>query len=195
MPKIGRLMMREATRLGGEMQRAGTDLYVSINVSAQEMLTGSLVDDLTRFIGQSEVNPERVLIEITESSVLSLEHALAVLWDMRDAGVQIALDDFGTGYSSLAHLRTLPIDVVKIDRSFVNDVVGDPTTQAISKSIVEMCAALDIQVIVEGVETEEQADAVDALGATLAQGYLYYRPMPEAHLWELVSHRDIADAA
>lgn len=195
MSKIGCLMMREATRLGGELERAGTDLYVSVNISAQEVLTGSLVSDLTDFIGESGMNPQRVLIEITESSVLSLENALTVLWAMRDAGVHVALDDFGTGYSSLAHLRTLPIDVVKIDRSFVNDVVCDPTTRAITKSLVEMCAALDLKVIVEGVETKEQADAVEALGARLGQGYLYYRPMPEADLWELVSGRYISDAA
>lgn len=195
LPEIGRIMLSKATRLGGKMERAGLGLYVSINVSAQELLNGSLVDDVTRSLREAGMRPGYLLAEITESSVLNPEHAMPVLWALRDAGVQIALDDFGTGFSSLAHLRTLPIDAVKIDRSFVNDVVGDQRTRAMTKSLVEMCAALDLQVIVEGVETTAQADVVSSLGGTLAQGYLYYRPMPEADLWNLVSPRGISDAA
>jgi len=195
LPGLGRIMMREATHLGARLMRNGVDLYVSINISAQELLNGALADDVLGFLDESGLPPENVLVEITESSVLNPDSVFKTLQALRQAGVRIALDDFGTGFSSLAHLRTLPIDAVKIDRSFVNDLVADPRTHAMTKSLLEMCGALGLQVILEGIETTEQANAVEGLGGALAQGYLYHRPMPAEDLCDLLLDRSMQEAA
>ena len=138
-------------------------------------------------MGAAGLRPSQIVIEITESVAIE-EHALSdQLTVMRAMGFRIALDDFGTGHSSLAHLRTLPIDMVKIDRSFVADLVEDATTRALTRSVVDLCEALGLSVIFEGVETKAESIAVVQAGGEFAQGFLHARPMPVADLhWRTV---------
>ncbi len=182
LPSLGLRMLEKATVLGGKVARAGRPLMMSVNLSAVELSYNDLTDRVRLALSESGLSPEHLLLEITETAVLRTDATLPVLWDLQSAGVRIGLDDFGTGFSSLAHLRELPIDVVKIDQSFVRSIVDDDVTRELTASLVGLCEALALEVILEGIETTEQAEAVEDLGGRLAQGYLYHRPMSEADL-------------
>lgn len=186
LPDLGLRMLEKATTLGGQTADAGKPLTISVNLSAVELSYRGLGERVRLALETSGLEPEHLLLEITETAVLRTEATLPVLWDLQSTGVRIGLDDFGTGFSSLAHLRELPIDVVKIDRSFVNSIVDDEVTRQLTASLVGLCDALALEVILEGVETLEQAQAIEQLGGKLAQGYLFHQPMSEAELLALL---------
>lgn len=186
LPAIGLYVMEHAMRLGAEFSSNGIDMLISVNVSAQEVSNARLVDDVQSLLRRTGMQASNLLLEITESAVLNTDVALPLLHELRDVGVSIGLDDFGTGFSSLAHLRTLPIDVVKVDRSFVGDLVTDEVTRAVTESLLSLCDALGLFTILEGVETADQSRAVEAMGGGMAQGFLYYRPMPANELRSLL---------
>jgi EAL domain-containing protein (putative c-di-GMP-specific phosphodiesterase class I) len=118
-------------------------------------------------------------MEVTEATFMrETERAIEVLGHLRAMGVETAIDDFGTGYSSLGYLKQLPVDTLKIDKSFVGDVPGDANDAAIVRTIIAMGRSLGLQVVAEGVETEEQAAFLRAEGCTLGQGFLYSAPVP-----------------
>jgi predicted signal transduction protein with EAL and GGDEF domain len=124
--------------------------------------------------------PCRVDFEITETAVMGdIARAHEGLLTLLALGSRIALDDFGTGHSSLTHVQKLPLDRIKVDRSFVNEVTSDPTSRAIIKTTVDLCRNLGISCVFEGIETEQQLDALLGLGGTVMQGYLFGRPMSE----------------
>ncbi len=182
LPTIGRMVLRDALELGAAMGRSGVDLELSVNVSAQELQSEHFVEGVLEAIEDSSVDPDHVVLEITESSVINSDAAFGPLERLRSHGIRIALDDFGTGYSSLAHLRTLPIDRVKVDRSFLRDLLHDERTYAITRSLLMMCEDLHLNVVLEGVETREEAVEARRLGGKFAQGYFFHRPMPSAQL-------------
>ncbi len=186
LPAIGLYVMEHAMRLGSEFSANGVDMLISVNVSAQEVSNNRLVDDVQSLLRRTGMRPSNLLLEITESAVLNTDVALPLLHELRGLGVSIGLDDFGTGFSSLAHLRTLPIDVVKVDRSFVADLVTDEVTRAVTASLISLCDALGLFTILEGVETEAQSCAVEDMRGGMAQGYLYYRPMPASVLRSII---------
>ena len=127
-------------------------------------------------------------IEITETMLMQdITHGLSVLRAIRDLGVMIAIDDFGTGYSSLSYLARLPIDYLKIDRSFVNKIVDRSDDLEIASAIISMANSLSLKTIAEGVETQEQADLLKALGCHQMQGYLFSKPLPAEKVVELFS--------
>jgi EAL domain-containing protein (putative c-di-GMP-specific phosphodiesterase class I) len=122
-------------------------------------------------------------VEITESSIMAdPTRSSDVLRSLRALGVRIAIDDFGTGYSSLAHLKQLPVDVLKVDRSFVSDMLGDESDRIIVRSTIDLAHNLGLRVVAEGVEDEATADLLAQLGCDQAQGYHFSRPMPAAQL-------------
>jgi len=146
-----------------------TDLAFPRQISAQVVREG--------------LHPRQLTLEITEDALLSdPDTAVGVARELHDQGFRLALDDFGTGYSSLLHLRTIPLDVMKIDRGFTSDVDTDPHTRRFMKALLTMGHDLGLRVVVEGVERESQADVLRSLGATHAQGYLYARPAPAEEL-------------
>ncbi|MGH9282694.1 MAG: EAL domain-containing protein, partial [Acidimicrobiales bacterium] len=129
-----------------------------------------------------------VCLEVTESTVMDdVDAAVDILGELKRLGLTISIDDFGTGYSSLAYLRRLPLDEVKIDRSFVDGLATDPEDTAIVAAVISLAHALDRDVVAEGVETEEQLQKLRALGCELAQGYLLARPMPPAAVTDLLA--------
>lgn len=186
LPAIGLYVMEHAMRLGADLSANGVDMLISVNVSAQEVSNNRLADDVRNLLRRTGMNASNLLLEITESAVLNTDMALPLLRELREVGVSIGLDDFGTGFSSLAHLRTLPIDVVKVDRSFVGDLVTDEVTRAVTASLISLCDALGLFTILEGVETEDQSQAVEDMGGGMAQGFLYYRPMPASVLRSMI---------
>jgi EAL domain-containing protein (putative c-di-GMP-specific phosphodiesterase class I) len=150
-----------------------------VNVSARSLLDPSLPADVLELLRRHNVPPCRLVLEITETVVMSeLEIIDEVLAGLRASGVQLAVDDFGTGYSSLTFLTRISVDELKIDRAFVEKMIDSPKSAAIVRTTVDLAHELGLRVVAEGVETADQRAALVALGCTAAQGYHFFRPMP-----------------
>jgi diguanylate cyclase (GGDEF)-like protein/PAS domain S-box-containing protein len=179
---IGEWVMRTAcARLAqwrGRPETAG--LTLSVNVSARQFRQAGFVDQVLAILDESGADPHRLKLELTESLLLDdIEGTVTKMTALKAAGVSFALDDFGTGYSSLAYLKRLPLDQLKIDRSFVRDVLTDPNDAAIARTIVALGQSLGLKVIAEGVETEAQRAFLAANNCDAYQGYLFGKPSPE----------------
>ena len=154
------------------------DLRVSMNLSAQDLASDRCIDDLIALVKASGIAPERIDFEITETALFNdFKQANKALEKLRDIGVTTSLDDFGTGYSSLSHVRQLPFDRIKIDRSFVAEMEDHRASRDIVKAVLDLSRNLRIDCVVEGVETESQVTAIRHLGGNLMQGYWFARPM------------------
>jgi diguanylate cyclase (GGDEF)-like protein/PAS domain S-box-containing protein len=168
--------------MGTAMACAATwddDTYVSVNVSVRQFRTAGIVERVAHHLAETGLRPSRLMLEITESLLLPDEEQV---WDdlnaLRAMGVRVAIDDFGTGYSSLSYLRRVPIDAVKIDRSFVASVASSEQQRELVRGIVWLTSTLGLQVIAEGIETTVERDVLAELGCPMGQGYLYSPPMP-----------------
>ena len=178
---IGEWVLGEAIREAARWQTGGKSYSLAVNVSAKQLARPSFVTRLRELLEETGVNPALVELEITESVIIAGGgEAQDALHQIAKLGVGIAIDDFGTGYSGLAYLKRFPIDTVKIDQSFIRDLTVDPEDAAIVTAIVAMARSLDVDVVAEGVETEEQVDELKRLGCRRAQGYLLARPMSAA---------------
>jgi diguanylate cyclase (GGDEF)-like protein/PAS domain S-box-containing protein len=186
--QIGEWVLHAACRQIRQWQDAGYSLQVAVNVSArqfQEYDLAELVMDIMRDTGALAENLE---IELTESAVMNdAESSIVTLERLAALGVQIAIDDFGTGYSSLSYLKRLPLDLLKIDQSFVRDISSDPNDAAIVRAIITLARSLGIKVIAEGVENEAQLAFLNAYGCQYAQGYLFGRPLTAVQMVKLVT--------
>ena len=152
---------------------------LSVNISARQFRQPDFVEQVLATLGQVGANPLRLKLEITESLFLDdVESAIAKMTALKAKGIGFSLDDFGTGYSSLSYLKRLPLDELKIDQSFVRDVLTDPNDAAIARTIVALTQSLGLSVIAEGVETEAQRDFLRRAGCFAYQGYLFGRPLP-----------------
>jgi diguanylate cyclase (GGDEF)-like protein/PAS domain S-box-containing protein len=162
--------------------------YVSVNVSARQFRAGGFVDVVRAALARSAVTPELLMLEITESLLLRDDHQVfADLAALHDLDVKIAIDDFGTGYSSLSYLQQFPIDVLKIDKSFIDDTPGSAKQTALVEAIIRLAGTLDLQVIAEGIEHPAQRDVLARMGCPLGQGYLFARPLTAADAaWRLL---------
>jgi EAL domain-containing protein (putative c-di-GMP-specific phosphodiesterase class I) len=159
---------------------------VAVNLSARTMVHGDVSGMIVEALTAANLSPERLEIEVSEHVVAGQAAEVAQrLVELKNLGVQLAIDDFGAGYSSLGHLKRYPIDTIKLDRSFVTDVTGqpDPTDIAVLRAVVSMASDLHLRCIAEGVETREQRKVLRFLQCHLVQGYLYSRPLPAAELW------------
>ncbi|MBL0150298.1 MAG: EAL domain-containing protein [Ideonella sp.] len=173
-------MLEQVVTLLGRWQREGlAPLPVSVNVAAPCFMADGLADQLSGLVRRHGVRPEQLILEVTESLLMSdVDRAVARLDLLRGRGFKLSLDDFGTGYSSLSYIKRFSIDELKIDRCFVMDVQRGGKDGALVASIVTLARMLNVQVVAEGVETEAQSLALRSLGCTLHQGFLYARPMP-----------------
>ena len=185
---LGERILRKACEQCKAWQQAGlTHLRVAVNVSAAEVLSGNLVDSVTRALQDTALDPQYLQIEVVENTALmDMDFTAATLTRLTEMGVRLALDDFGTGYSSLSHLRRLPFDSLKIDRSFIRDVETDPDDQIITKTIVALGRELNRRVVAEGVETEGQLAFLREQQCDEFQGYLFSRPLPAAEVEKLL---------
>ncbi|MCK7592605.1 putative bifunctional diguanylate cyclase/phosphodiesterase [Pseudomarimonas salicorniae] len=178
---IGREVLHAACRAAADWHIAGTRPFVSVNVSALQLRKGDLVEEVQAALSASGLPAELLHLELTETSVMGDEAQVAVLVSrLRAIGVKIWLDDFGTGFSGLSHLRRVPVDGVKIDKSFVFDLLRDPDDLALTSAIIAMAHSLGFTVVAEGVESEAQFDLLRERGCDFAQGYWLGRPVPDA---------------
>ncbi len=178
---LGGQVMEEACRQLAEWrQRAETaSLSIAVNVSARQFRQADFVEQVLGTLESTGATPGNLELEITESMLLEdLEETIAIMHKLRSRGVRFSLDDFGTGYSSMAYLKRLPLDQVKIDRTFVRDMLADATNRAIAQAIIWLSRAMKLSLIAEGVETEEQRACLAELGCDAYQGYLFSRPVP-----------------
>jgi diguanylate cyclase (GGDEF)-like protein/PAS domain S-box-containing protein len=188
---IGKWVLHEACRQAARWAGAGpagTPLRMAVNVSALQLVpSAGLVDTVAEVLQESGIDPSTLVLEITESALMGdAEAALGILTDLKALGIILAVDDFGTGYSSLVYLKRFPVDVLKIDRSFVNGLGQDPEDSAIVASVIGLAHAVGVVTVAEGVETTEQFTALKQLGCEFGQGYLWSRPVPADVLEELM---------
>jgi diguanylate cyclase (GGDEF)-like protein/PAS domain S-box-containing protein len=179
--QLGKWVLFEACRQMMRWQEAG--LYVpkmAVNLSVKQFERGSIVNMVADILKETGLEPERLQLEVTESVIMNTGDALVFINDLHSIGVGLAIDDFGTGYSSLAYLKQLPVQTLKIDRSFIKDISTDINDEAIAIAIIQLGKSLNLSVIAEGVENEEQAAFLLRNGCNLAQGYYYSHPvLPE----------------
>lgn len=185
---IGEWVLREACRQAVAWQAAGhPQVRIAVNVSAHQLRRGGFADLVASVLADSGLPAHLLELELTESSLMQdTAAASAVLDDLKTLGVQIAMDDFGTGYSSLAYLRRFPIDKLKIDRSFVAELPGDPEAVALAGTIVAMAHGLGMSALAEGIETPEQARFLRDIGCEEGQGWLFAKAMPADELLRLL---------
>ncbi len=164
--------------------RLGLDMKVSVNISADHLLQSDFSSRLARTLARHEdTNPSLLELEVLETAAIGdMQQAVDIMQDCKSLGVGFSLDDFGTGYSSLTYLRKLPVDTLKIDQSFVRDMLGNPDDLSIVHAVVDLAAAFHRQVIAEGVETLEHCAVLQTMGCRHVQGYGIAKPMPAAQL-------------
>jgi len=179
--ELGAWVIGEACRAARRWLDAGSPCRVAVNIASPHFLEGRLLQDIGRSLEASGLPPQYLIVELTESMLLSsADESFAVLAQIKALGVAVALDDFGTGYSSLTYLKRMPLDEVKIDRSFINGLPGDADNAAIVRAIVGLSSSLGFNVIAEGVETEAQAAFLEAIGCGYSQGWLFGKAVPES---------------
>jgi len=183
MAELSEVVVDRAIAHAARWHRMGLDLHVAINIAPPELLAGQLLPLVYRTIQSAQLPAHLITIEVTEDSFLAdPERAREILLDVRQHGLRISIDDYGTGFSSLAYLRDLPVDELKLDRSFVSTVCVDERSRLIVASTVDMAHALDLLVVAEGVEDAQVTAEVVSLGVDLLQGYYFAKPMPGAQV-------------
>ena len=183
--ELGDCVLLAACRQARQWQlvhRPGTPFSISVNVSTVQLVQGDFVERVAMALDESGLTADSLVLEITETTLMrDTERSIAALCALRSMGVRIAIDDFGTGYSSLSYLHQLPVDILKIDQTFVAAIETADSEGSLAPAIVSLAAALGLVVVAEGVETEVQADTLRTVGCQLAQGFFFARPMdPDA---------------
>jgi diguanylate cyclase (GGDEF)-like protein/PAS domain S-box-containing protein len=185
--QIGRWVLREACKQAREWRDAGLPRPVAVNVSASEFRDKAFLEGLKTILEETGLEACQLELELTESVLMQhAESSTAVLKELKNMGVNLTLDDFGTGYSSLSYLRHFPIDVLKIDQSFVDQITSDPHASAIVSAVIGMGKGLNQRVVAEGVETRQQLEFLQAQHCGEGQGYLFSRPLAAAPFAKLL---------
>jgi diguanylate cyclase (GGDEF)-like protein/PAS domain S-box-containing protein len=182
---IGEWALRQACHQAVLWQDAGWPLRLSVNLSARQFQQQDLVLSVATILQECGLEPEWLDLELTESTLLSEKEAKAILIALKAFGVRLSVDDFGTGYSQFSYLRTFPFDVLKIDRSFIIDLLEDRKSEAVVRNLIGMAHDVGLEVIVEGVETELQRTALLSMGCEAVQGYLFSPPTTSAEVLRL----------
>ncbi|MFT0860902.1 EAL domain-containing protein [Ancylobacter sp. G4_0304] len=177
MPITDQVIERVVSDLN-QMLVADRSLHVAINLCAEDISTGRFLPVLAAALDHTGIWPEQILLEATERGFVDVEGARRTLIEARRIGHGTAIDDFGTGYSSLQYLQTLPLNALKIDKSFVDTIGKVTATSSVTNHIIDMAKALNLLVVAEGVERQDQADYLNERGVELAQGWLFAKPLP-----------------
>jgi diguanylate cyclase (GGDEF)-like protein len=186
---IGRLVLREACATMALWQRAGTPLSLAVNISPCQLESPCLIRDVRDILNETSLDPELLILEVTESTFMrEVTVVIERLNALKSLGVRLAIDDFGTGYSSLRYLQQFPVDILKIDQSFVVELQDSPERRAIVHALVELGRALELEIVAEGVESEAQLRLLREERCDSAQGFLFAPPLSRPHL-ELFARR------
>jgi diguanylate cyclase (GGDEF)-like protein/PAS domain S-box-containing protein len=182
---LGSWALREACRQMEEWRRAyavSEPLWLSVNLSSRHFMHPQLVQEIQDILRETGFPPDRLRLEITESVIMDDPAAVGqILHRLRESGIRVAVDDFGTGYSSLAYLHRLPLDTLKIDKSFVHDMHLDPALVAVIQTVISLSGSLQLETVAEGVETDEESRALQGMGCRYGQGFLFSHPLaPDA---------------
>jgi diguanylate cyclase len=188
---IGEWVVREACRQARIWQDSGlSPMRVSVNLSPSQFRGSGLIHSVRRALEEARLEPQYLEVELTESAVMSdPEESIAILEQLSAMGILVSVDDFGTGYSSMSYLRRLPIDKLKIDRVFINEIVSRPEDASIVRAIVSLAHSLRLKVVAEGVETPAQLDFLKAVGCDEYQGYHFSRPLPSNEFERVVREK------
>jgi diguanylate cyclase (GGDEF)-like protein/PAS domain S-box-containing protein len=183
---VGEWVLREACEQSVKWNREGYEMSVSVNVSAVQLERDRVIDDVHRVLEATGIDPSSLILELTESALMQdVDATLTRLKLLKALGVRLAIDDFGTGYSSLSHLRQLPIDVLKIDQSFVSGMADSTESAAIVHTLIQLGKVLGLTTVAEGVESNEQREFLKAEGVNIGQGYLFSKPLGVSEVEEL----------
>ena len=187
--EIGQFVLEEACRQAGEWQRRlpdGAPLSINVNLSARQLAHTGFVEDVAKVLAESNLSPGSLVLEITETVLMEGDGTVRRLAELRDLGVRLAIDDFGTGYSSLSYLRRFPIDILKMDKTFVQGVGTTAGDDALARAIIDLTHTLGLVVVAEGIEREEQAIELRRLHCNLGQGYYFTRPLDADELEPMI---------
>jgi diguanylate cyclase (GGDEF)-like protein/PAS domain S-box-containing protein len=190
---IGRWVLTEACRYAAELQTrfpSGSPLHMAVNLSARQVARPELVDDVREILDETGLDPATLVLEITETVMIQdMDLAIARLAELKTLGVQLAIDDFGTGYSSLNYVRRLPVDILKVDKSFIDGVTESGESSALTAAVIELATILNLKPVAEGIERADQLDRLLDLHCALGQGYYFAEPLPGADLEALLTDR------
>lgn len=182
---LGKWVLRTACEQNKAWQDAGFQAVpIAVNISVRQMEDDFFIDSITETLSQTGLDPQFLDLEITESIMQKIDKSTIILHQLKDLGVQVSIDDFGTGYSSLSYLKHLPIDKIKIDKSFIDDIIHHSNQGAMVKTIIDMGNNLQFDVIAEGIETEEQVNFLSRNACMMGQGYFFSRPLSPANMEE-----------
>jgi EAL domain-containing protein (putative c-di-GMP-specific phosphodiesterase class I) len=185
---IGGWVVEEVCRQDRAWRAHGLELDIAFNLSPRQLWQEDIADRIIRPVLDAGVEPSRLTVEVTESTAMTNpDRTLGILQELHDRGLRLAIDDFGTGYSSLSRLRYLPVDVLKIDRSFVRGVDADPQNASLVSAMVALASNLGMTAVAEGIETEAEWRALTDRGCPTGQGFLFSRPVPAQQI--LALHR------
>lgn len=181
---VGMLVLKQACQQLRTWQQQGwTEITMSVNLSVRQFACPTLLADIDRVLSETAINPGYLKLEITESAIMdNAEMAIALTKELRSRQIQISIDDFGTGYCSLGYLHHFPVDTLKIDRSFVNQIQGGNRNYQVVNTIIALSNQLELAVIAEGIETTQQLEWLQQLGCQFGQGYLFSKPLPAAEI-------------
>ncbi len=177
---IGDFVLEEACRQCRYWNENGyPDFRINVNLSVVQLMQRDVVSAVQNVLESTGVNPKNICLEVTETLAINdMDRVMRIIEGLKKLGPKIALDDFGTGYSSLNYIKKMPLDIVKVDKTFIDDIVEDDYAQAFVKMIVDLSKTLHVKICVEGVETKEQLDMLTRLGVDYIQGYYYGKPVP-----------------
>jgi EAL domain-containing protein (putative c-di-GMP-specific phosphodiesterase class I) len=190
---LGRWVLREACRQKAAWRKVYGDASpatMGVNVSGRQLQEPGFADEVADAVHEAGLEPHNLVLEVTETAVLTGGQAFETLHALRDFGVSLALDDFGTGQSSLGLIRTCPVQILKLDKSFVTEAGTGAQARrqaAVASAVLHIAEALDLDAVAEGIENQEQADRISALGYRLGQGYHLVRPLPAEEIAEFLA--------
>jgi EAL domain-containing protein (putative c-di-GMP-specific phosphodiesterase class I) len=189
--ELGEWVLNEACKQNKRWQNAGLNrISIAVNMSGIQFMHDDLVSTVSTALESNELDSEYLELEITESIIMrNINDTISTLTSFKEMGIEISVDDFGTGYSSLSYLKQLPINTLKIDRSFVKDIPYDEDDVTITAAIIAMAKNLRLSVVAEGVETESQLEFLEQRGCEKAQGYFISKPLPAEEMTNLLQNQ------
>ena len=194
---IGTWVLRQAAKQARQWQRRfGENLSISVNLSAAQLQHLDLVDEVAQVVHDEQLDPRSLVLEITESLLMyDMDETKRKLAEIRGFGVRVAIDDFGTGFSSLSYLHRFPVDVLKVDKSFIDDINQDTEKAALARAIIKLAETLNLETVAEGIEQEDQADYLRMCGCRLGQGYLFTHPLDARAMEAFLSEHTVGQTA